>query len=183
MISVNLYWNEFNGNVIKSITKALKHREKKEKILNWADCTLIGSLRWKSFIYFKAFSTLQYKICDGRLHAIPNKRLRWAELFIQNKASLLYVFCTQPHSGFNLKNTYDCYSKERYEIMYQSTATDSLIKNKADFKVFSCVLWQFTMKFAPLTRVFRCAMCKLSALHLKACGYTWKLAYSVSYFW
>jgi len=25
-----------------------------------------------------------------------------------------------------------------------------------DFKVFTCVLWRFTTKFAPLTRVFRC---------------------------
>jgi len=28
------------------------------------------------------------------------------------------------------------------------------------FKVFKCVLWWFTTKFAPLTRVFRCGTCK-----------------------
>jgi len=29
-----------------------------------------------------------------------------------------------------------------------------------NFKVFTIVLWQLTTNFAPLTRVFQCAMCK-----------------------
>jgi len=41
----------------------------------------------------------------------------------------------------------------------------------------------FTMKFAPLTRTFWCAMCKQGAIHLKPGGYIWQFVYSVSYFW
>jgi len=44
-----------------------------------------------------------------------------------------------------------------------------------DFKVFTHFLWRFKTKFAPLTHVFQCAKCRQGR-------YTWKFAYSVSYF-